>query len=60
MVLGWGGQIDRVKPRQRGRQMERHRQGAEVDREAGTFWDSEWVSRWCAHLLLAGSAALCD
>lgn len=37
-----------------------YRQGAQADREAGTFWDSEWVSRWRARLLLAGSAELCD
>ena len=37
-----------------------YRQGVEADREAGTLWDSEWVSRWRARLLLAGSAELCD
>lgn len=53
-----GSQIVRVNPRLGGRQT--HSQGAEADREAGTFWDSEWVSRWRARLLLAESAELCD
>lgn len=44
-----------------GRGADRHcRKGAEADTEAGTFWDSEWVCRWRARLLLAGSAKLCD
>lgn len=41
-VLGQGGQIVRVKPRQMGRQT--RREGVEADREAGTLWDSEWVA----------------